>query len=52
MDTRLRHPSVITYVVDVSTWEYLRKSDSNITNSEKKCINPIMTKEFDFKFHK
>lgn len=52
VDTRIRHPSVITYVIDTTMWEYLRISDANVTNQEKTYINPIITKEFDFKFHK
>lgn len=52
VDTRIRHPSVIIYVVDISTWEYLRKNNANITNHENIYIEPILTKEFDFKFHK
>ncbi|KAF0764459.1 jouberin-like [Aphis craccivora] len=52
VDTRIRHPSVIIYIIDTTTWEYLRISDTNVTNQEKTYINPILTKEFDFKFHK
>ncbi|XP_027847317.2 jouberin-like [Aphis gossypii] len=52
VDTRIRHPSVIIYIIDTTTWEYLRISDENVTNQEKTNINPILTKEFDFKCHK
>lgn len=50
VDTRVRHPSVIIYVIDTTKWEYLKKT--NTTNHEKMNIDPIITKEFDFKFNK
>ncbi|XP_025421008.1 jouberin-like isoform X2 [Sipha flava] len=52
VDTRIKHPSVIIYIVDMSTWEYFKKEDVNATNHENTFIDPIRTKEFDFKFHK
>ncbi|CAI6342730.1 unnamed protein product [Macrosiphum euphorbiae] len=52
VDTRIKHPSVIISIIDTTTWEYLRISDTNVTNQEKTYINSILTKEFDFKFHK
>jgi hypothetical protein len=36
----------------MSTWEYFKKEDVNATNHENTFIDPIRTKEFDFKFHK
>lgn len=52
VDTRIKHPSVIIYILDTRTWGYLNKSDVNVINEEKAYIEPISTKEFDFKFHK
>lgn len=40
------------HIVDTSSWEYLKKSDETVTNNGKTYIDPIVTKEFDFKFHK
>lgn len=36
----------------MSTWEYLKKSESNTTNHINTYIEPLLTKEFDFKSHK
>ncbi|VVC36248.1 WD40/YVTN repeat-like-containing domain,WD40 repeat, conserved site,WD40 repeat,WD40-repeat-containing [Cinara cedri] len=52
VDTRIRHPSVIIYIINTSTWEYLRKNNADLTNNENAFIDPIITKEFDFKLHK
>ncbi|KAL5243740.1 hypothetical protein ACI65C_011150 [Semiaphis heraclei] len=52
VDTRIKHPSVIISIIDTTTWEYLRIRDENVTNQEKTYINPMLTKEFDFKHHK
>ncbi|XP_022168434.1 jouberin-like [Myzus persicae] len=52
VDTRIKHPSVIISIIDTTTWEYLRVSEANGTNQEKTYVNPILTKEFDFKHHK
>lgn len=52
VNTKIRHPSVIIYIVDTCSWEYLRKSEANVTKEEKAYIDPISTKKFDFKLHK
>lgn len=52
VNTRIKHPTVITYIVDTSTWEYLKKSEANRTNHVNTYIEPLLTKEFDFKSHK
>lgn len=50
VDTRVTHPSVIISIIDTTKWEYLKTN--NTTNHENMYIDPIIIKEFDFKFHK